>query len=396
MKLLYLSTAKIPDRRAVSIQQVRMCEAFAEQGVPVQLVHPRYAKDSTSGSIDNWWAFYGVVPKFQLATLPSLQGQRSRHRWLPRGLGAASMLASFAAYFIQQLLTGQLGPDDAVYSRNVYAVRELMLILKALGIRRRPKIAIELHRIDEVQPGWLESVIHHVDLVVTITDQLRQDIAALHKLKVGDIRVEPDGVDLRLFGPTVAQNSDNLSYAPPADYRAIVAYVGHLYEGRGVETLIDCARIMPDVFFLIIGGYPADVARWRDRLTENDHNVDLIGFVAPAQVGRYLATADILVAPYTSQVPTIHYCSPLKLFEYMATRKPIILTDHKVFREVLSDGVSAVFIEEQNPVALKKAILDLLSNPRLAEKLADQAFQTVQRYTWENRARRILSSLLDG
>lgn len=372
-----------------------MCEAFAEQGISVQLVHPQHAEDSVTQPNENWWTFYGVTPKFRLVTLPSLLGQRVRHRWLPPGLGTASMLASFGGYFTQQLVSRQIGPSDIIYSRNIYAVREILLLFKTFNVRQRPKIGVELHRVDEANQQWVRAVVHQVDLVVTITNELRKDIATLHWISSNNIRVEPDGVDLRLFGPPNACQSDEL-YKPPPGFRAVVVYAGHLYKGRGVETLIECARLMRDVFFLIVGGYPKDLARLREQMTEDDVNVKLLGFVPPAQVGRYLSIANILVAPYTKQDHLIRYRSPLKLFEYMGACKPIIITDHQIFREVLTDGVNALLIEDENPVALQGAILHLLNNPGLAKELAERAFQKVQQYTWENRARRILSYMAEG
>ena len=71
MQLLYFSNEKIPSSAACTIQQVNMCEAFANQGLDVSLVRP-YFYDSARHQKLDIYDFYGVKNVFDIISVPSL------------------------------------------------------------------------------------------------------------------------------------------------------------------------------------------------------------------------------------------------------------------------------------------------------------------------------------
>ena len=107
----------------------------------------------------------------------------------------------------------------------------------------------------------------------------------------------------------------------------LVVYTGGLLAWKGVEILVQAARLMPEVRFVIVGGMDADVKRIRAQ-AQDLANVDVLGFQAPSRVPLYLAAADLGVVPNRSQ-PAIssRYTSPLKIFEAMALGLPLVVSD---------------------------------------------------------------------
>ena len=96
--------------------------------------------------------------------------------------------------------------------------------------------------------------------------------------------------------------------------------------------------------------------------------------------------------PNTAQAAiSREHTSPLKLFEYMAAGRPIVASDLPSLREVLRHGDNAWLVQPDDPAALAQGIQHLLAEPALAARLAAQAQEEVQAYTWEQRAERILS-----
>ena len=73
----------------------------------------------------------------------------------------------------------------------------------------------------------------------------------------------------------------------------MVGYIGHLYPGRGMEILGDFARRCDWADFHVVGGWPEDVALWKDRL-KDEPNIVFHGHVAPSEVPRYLRAMDVL------------------------------------------------------------------------------------------------------
>ncbi|MFQ5627042.1 MAG: glycosyltransferase, partial [Methyloligellaceae bacterium] len=120
----------------------------------------------------------------------------------------------------------------------------------------------------------------------------------------------------------------------------------------------------------------------------------LVGYVEPSRVPTYLAAADVLVLP-NSGVTDIsrYYTSPLKLFEYMATGRPIVASDLPAMQEVLVEGETALLVPSDDPAALAAAICRLRSRPALAQRLAQQAKRAVGAYAWDQRATRLLNFL---
>jgi glycosyltransferase involved in cell wall biosynthesis len=83
----------------------------------------------------------------------------------------------------------------------------------------------------------------------------------------------------------------------------------------------------------------------------------------------------------------------MKLFEYMAAGAPIVASDLPALREVLRHGENAWFVAPGDVEALAEGIATLLCDPPLAARLAAQARQDVEAYTWETRARWIFQAV---
>ena len=183
--------------------------------------------------------------------------------------------------------------------------------------------------------------------------------------------------------------------------RVTVGYAGHLYQGRGIDVIMDAAQRMPQVRFEIIGGEPGDVAYWRERVTAGElTNVNLAGFIPNRDLPRALLKTDILVMPYQKRVAisgnagnTVSFMSPMKMFEFMATGKPVIASDLPVLREVLVDRVNCLLVPCDDPQAWVDAIDVLVRHPDLARSLGQKARQDVEnKYSWTSRALAILEA----
>lgn len=83
------------------------------------------------------------------------------------------------------------------------------------------------------------------------------------------------------------------------------------------------------------------------------------------------------------------YTSPLKLFEYMASGKPIIASDLPSSREVLTENM-AHFFRPDDPESLTNTINEVITNISEADKRARQAFVEVAQYSWASRAQKIV------
>jgi glycosyltransferase involved in cell wall biosynthesis len=96
---------------------------------------------------------------------------------------------------------------------------------------------------------------------------------------------------------------------------------------------------------------------------------------------------------WTKKVKTINYCSPLKMFEYMAAGRIIVGYGFPTIKEVLDDGKTALLADPDSFDELKaklKRALEADSIEGIAERARDLA---LNRYSWDQRAKSILNQL---
>jgi glycosyltransferase involved in cell wall biosynthesis len=199
----------------------------------------------------------------------------------------------------------------------------------------------------------------------------------------------PNGVDCTLFNP------DTTSIAVRQRYglanKVVVGYVGGFGEWHRLDSLLSVAfsltKAMPDVHFLLVGndlgGRVENMAREQgltDRFT-------FTGGVPHSEVPTYLNAMDIAVLP-----STLEYMSPIKIYEYMAMRRPVIAPDgNSITKEVIIPYKNGLLFEAGNEDALCHAIMTLATNPELRQKMGVEAREFVQsNFTWYHQAQCLL------
>jgi len=79
----------------------------------------------------------------------------------------------------------------------------------------------------------------------------------------------------------------------------------------------------------------------------------------------------------------------------MASKRPIIASDLPSIREVVSED-DVLFFKPDNEKDLALKIEELINDNRMQNKLVNNAFEKVKEYTWEKRAKEIISKFLEG
>jgi glycosyltransferase involved in cell wall biosynthesis len=224
--------------------------------------------------------------------------------------------------------------------------------------------------------------------VVAISGGVRDDLRALG-VPAERMRVEHDAFEPERFAGSPARDAAREWLRLPRD-RVVVAYTGGLMEWKGADLLVDAARELSELQFVIAGGMDADVARLRER-ARGLPNVRVDGWQAPALVPVYLAAADIGVVPNRSS-PAIsaRYTSPLKVFEAMAAGLPLVVSDLPSLREILAPEEAVTFAPDSAP-ALARALRELALDEPRRERLGQRMRVRAPAHTWDARAARLLA-----
>lgn len=142
-----------------------------------------------------------------------------------------------------------------------------------------------------------------------------------------------------------------------------VTYVGTIRPVNNVGNLLDTAKILrakggyDDVQFLIYGD-GGQLAELQERVKNEElHNVKMKGFVNRQYVPYILSKSSLNMLNYAqNQYNWTRGNSSNKLFEYMASGKPIISTVHMGY-SIIKRYDCGVELEEDTPEALAKEIM---------------------------------------
>ena len=385
MKLVYIANARLPTEKAHGHQIVRMCEAFSSLGLDVVLLHPRRAQAGTFMKDNVIFDYYDVQKPFTVKTLPNIDVVRFE-RFLPQPF--------FTGLFsLHSFLWGGFAARAAARERgDVYFTREPS-VAWWLGKKGLPTI-LEVHTLyKRVQGALVRAATRRTSVfsVVSMTEHLRRELVEVLGVPVDKTLTLHDGVDLERFCDGVSKEEARQRLGFPLD-QPLIVYAGHLFPNKGVGALIQAASLLDGAGIYIVGGMPDDVERKRQLVEKiKATNVNLVGHVLPKKVPLYLSAADVLVIPNSARYAhSVYYTSPLKLFEYMASRRPIVTSNLPSICEVLKDKHTALMVEPDSPESLANGIQTLLTSPELCERLSENAFRDVQQYTWRKRAEKIV------
>jgi glycosyltransferase involved in cell wall biosynthesis len=377
--LHYLSSARLPSKKAHVIQQLNMCRAFAATGEDVQFVSLRNGRENPSW--DDLSDHYGLSTEFNLATVPALsENHRFSIPFVP-----TSDIQSMTYWLVYKYLSGEIDRGDVLYSRNLYPTRFFLRILELFDLGDEISVWFEQHQNDRDTNAWFYD---HLDGVVCISEGQKRDLVENHPVDSEKVVVAHDGADLDTYtGLSTEQARGQLGIDLDEQ---IVMYTGHLYPAKDVKSLVQAAAEF-DAACYIVGGYPEDMERIKNDVTVPD-NVTFTGFVPPSEIPLYQTAADVVVATVADDTSdTFDYFSPLKLFEYMAAGKPMVVSRKSDYEEVLTHGENALFFHPGSVPELVDSINVLLSDSQLRVELGHRARQEVKQYGWETRARRILN-----
>lgn len=374
MRVAVFSTSRVPSRTANSIQVIKVCQAFLDLGHEVRLWLPGAAPETSWGVLADW---YGVRGPVEITWCAAGRPFR-RYDYALRAVAQARRWRAEVYY---------------AWPLQVAALSACLGLPTLLEVHDRPQGLLGPHLMRAFLRG------RGAQRLLPITEAMRARLARDYPLppRAGFVVVAPMGVDLdRYEGLPDAANARRELGWPEA---FTVGYTGHLYAGRGVDLILGLAARAREVRFVLAGGEPVDVQRWSSA-AEAAHltNVTFLGFVANARLPQIQAACDVLVMPYGPKVAvssggdTSEVASPMKVFEYLATGRPIMASDLPVFREVL-DERNAVMLPPMDVPAWERALADLRADPVRRQALGEQARREAAHYTWTERARRSLENL---
>lgn len=250
---------------------------------------------------------------------------------------------------------------------------------------------------------WLErvdrTVVGESDKLVSLTGAFRDFVIEEGLRRANSpAAVIPDAYDAEKYVPMPEAGRlaarETLGIAPD---EFLVVYSGLTFAYRSLDKLVEAfghftqRHPRAKARLVFAGGRPferAEVVAQAAKLDLND-KVQCVGQQPAEKVNLYLNAASLLAIPDTVTDVT---ASPLKLFEYAAVARPIMLPDLPALKEILP-GDQAVYFPRGSVEGMLEALEYTFENPAEAAGKALAAYQSVAKYTYTNRARAILDLL---
>jgi glycosyltransferase involved in cell wall biosynthesis len=251
------------------------------------------------------------------------------------------------------------------------------------------KIFFEAHTYPESKNFIFKLFLKNIK-IISITHGLKK-VFVKNGFDEKNILVASDAVDLEKFNIDISKKEARKKLDLPLD-KKIIMYTGSfsVWGWKGIDLILDISKkFNKDFLFVLVGGNKKEVDVLNNKF--KDSNLIAIEKVLHKKIPFYLKSADLLLLPNKKgDIISEKYTSPLKLFEYMAGKRPIVASDLPSIREVLNKE-NCLFHRSDDAYDLAKKIKYLLANKEMADRLAKQAFLDVKKYTWQKRAENIIN-----
>lgn len=334
---------------------------------------------------------------------------------LPKGDPAVREQAALAANDVLRQAMALNGPYDLVYERYSLWSEAGLAYACAVGIPsvlevNAPLIEEQARHRSLIDRASAERVAGRVFGLASHLLAVSEGVAAYlagFPAAVGRIQVVPNGVDPQRFlverrlnggGGSPRQADDPTTTSGDgwlaASDMLTVGFVGTLKPWHGLSVLVEAFSQVhlrrPATRLLIVGDGPERAELEADLASHGLSSVTrLTGAVDPAEVPALLAAMDIAVAPY----PWCEdfYFSPLKVFEYMAAARPVVSSRIGQLPDLIDHNVTGLLTPPGDSAALAEALLRLVDDAALRERLGQAARRVVIReHAWSAIAGRIL------
>lgn len=305
----------------------------------------------------------------------------------------------------QQLILLKNLDVDVIILRawKIHETFPLFIILRYILRKKIPRFILDLrtvpvdtkktisHRINSIRfKSSIKLSIKYFDGLTVISEKLKQDIIRDYHCSNKHIKVWTTGVDPDHFNPeTAGDMRDELNIKN----RFVLMYHGVFSPYRGLQQAIRAIDLLkekyPDIYLVLLG--KGDAKEEFESLVEKLGLHDNVLIHPPIQFNKvpsFINSADCGILPF----PDLEWWNtsgPLKLNEYLAIGKPVILTDIAAHRSVIGNEPFGFYSLNEQPEYLAKAIESAYEQKNI-ETLSQKARMfALKELTWKRQAQKI-------
>lgn len=237
--------------------------------------------------------------------------------------------------------------------------------------------------------------LEQTSMAVVVSTALREYFESEYGIDKEKMLVVPNGINPEHVNIDREKQSDVVTRFDLTG-KVVIGFVGSFFKWHGLDILMKAFSSLRQTehyaVLLIVGdgAIRKELEQLKRELNLNDC-VHFTGSVPYEEVYSYIDIMDITVLPDSNW-----YGSPVKLFEYGASGKPIIAPDKGPVRDVMRDGIDGLLISPSKTDLLSKLKL-LIHNQDLQKKIGNNFRQKIYRkYTWGANSKNILQYFFEN
>ena len=225
------------------------------------------------------------------------------------------------------------------------------------------------------------------------TDVQREKLGELYGFTSGDIATISPGVDIHTFRP-LESDEGRMDIGLPERY---ILCLSRIDSNKGHDLLLNAfslvCKSVPDIHLVIGGGSTSKagptelevLANMKRIIIEKEmgNRVHITGYIPDEHLVATYRQAEMFV------LPSLFEPFGMTALEAMACGKPVVASRLGGIREVVTSEESGVVVDPTNPGEFSAAIIRLLKDEQLSQRIGEQGRHIVrERYSWEAIAAR--------
>ena len=234
-----------------------------------------------------------------------------------------------------------------------------------------------------------------------ITPSMKNKICDDFKIPPERVGVWTSGVSKDLFNPqNYPTTRDKLRQTLGLNEKFIVFYHGVFSATRGLLETVEALKIIhtkyPNIIFFLLGSGPYTANLKAVIANEGlQTNVIIADPVSHTQVPQYITIADVSIVPLPNH-PFWQYQSPLKLLEYLAMEKVVILSNIEAHYSVIGQNKCGIYLSSTQPIDIANAIQYAYENREYLDQWGKNGRKIIlENYTWEKVVETLEKYLLE-
>jgi len=232
----------------------------------------------------------------------------------------------------------------------------------------------------------LDKVLSRADIIISPSEFYIDESRFLGEYRDKIVAI-PNGINVEDFDIPLSKEECRRRLGLPAD-KNIILFVGNLTPYKGPDVLVKAMPMItekvPDAELVFVGSgkMRADIEKLSKKLGVENY-VKFAGFVKESLKPLYYKAADVFCLPSTMNTEVF----PIVLLEASAAGLSMVVSDLDTFKCIIEDRYNGLFTKRNDEVNLANALIYLLNNDEVREKMGKNARKKVENYSWDKIAK---------